>query len=541
MRKKLMRSLLACTLVTAVLIFALVSGWLYSFFQQQLEESLRSLSDAISTPLSSTENPVAFLAEGIYSRRVTLIDQQGCVIFDNRSDIASLPNHTGRTEVSDAFAEGEGWAKHLSDTLGEISVYYARRLPNGMVLRISDTQASIFTALTEAMSLLMAGIILCVVLCAALAKELTRHLVLPVNSIDLNNPMDNDVYDELKPMLQRMAEQNKALAEQMRNLRSQRAELDAVVAGMREGLVLLDKHQRVLVMNPAACAMLNVQDEHKGHLLSEVTENETVLTLAEEHKGVSEMHIGQQIVRVSISPVSDGGMAILFQDVTAARRAEQSRRQFSANVSHELRTPLTTISGYAEMLSSGMANPADAGFLGGKIHEESRRLLSLIEDILRLSRMDEEIPRELQPVDLHALAQHCADKLSPHSRRAQVTVEVKGARVIVPGDSSLLEEMITNLVENAIKYNKIDGTVTVETGSRDGRAFLSVTDTGVGIPLEHQSRVFERFYRVDKSRSKQTGGTGLGLSIVKHGAQLHRATVDLKSTPGKGTCITLQF
>ena len=541
MRKKLMRSLLACTLVTAVLIFALVSGWLYSFFQSQLEESLCDLSDAISAPLSKAEDPVAFLEEGIYSRRVTLIDQQGRVIYDNRSDIGTLPNHASRTEVEDAYAEGEGWAKHLSDTLGEISVYYARRLPNGMVLRLSDTQASIFTALTEAIRILLAGVVLCIGLCAALAKELTKRLVNPVNNINLNHPLENNVYDELKPMLQRMDEQNQCLAEQMHSLKMQRAELDAVLDGMREGLVILDKHQRVLVMNPAACAMLNVQDEHRGHLLSEVTEDETVLTLAEEHKGVSEMHIDQQIVRVSVSPVADGGMAILFQDVTAARRAEASRRQFSANVSHELRTPLTTISGYAEMLSSGMANPADAGFLGGKIHEESRRLLSLIEDIIRLSRMDEEIPRELQPVDLHALAQHCAEKLSPYSQRHQITVEVRGKRVIIPGDATLLEEMITNLVENAIKYNKPGGSVTVETGSRQDHAFLSVTDTGVGIPEEHQQRVFERFYRVDKSRSKQTGGTGLGLSIVKHGAQLHRANVELKSTPGKGTCITLQF
>ena len=541
MRKKLMRSLLACTLTTAVLIFALVTGWLYTSFQHQLEDSLRDLADAISAPLGQAEDPVHFLSTGVYSRRVTLIDQAGHVLFDNRHSVSDMPSHANRTEVQEAVAQGEGWAKHLSDSMGEISIYYARQLPSGMVLRLSDTQASIFTAMTEALRVLLIGMVVCVLLCAVLARGLTQHLVKPLNDIDLDRPLQNTAYEELLPMLRRMDEQKQRMDEQMNRLEAQRVELDAVLAGMREGLIVLDKHQKVLVMNPAACAMLNVQDEHLGHALSQVTKDETVLKLADEHKGVSEMHIDQRIMRVSISPVASGGMAILFQDVTASRQAEDIRRQFSANVSHELRTPLTTISGYAEMLASGMANPADAGYLGTKIHEESKRLLTLIEDILRLSRMDEEIPRELQPVDLNALALHCAEKLQPLSRRANIAVSVQGGRVIVPGDSSLLEEMITNLIENAIKYNKVGGSVTVETGRRDGHAYLSVTDTGVGIPEELQHRVFERFFRVDKSRSKQTGGTGLGLSIVKHGAQLHRATVDLQSTLGKGTCITLRF
>ncbi|MBR4080500.1 MAG: PAS domain-containing protein [Clostridia bacterium] len=541
MRKKLLRSLLACSLVTALLICAMASCWLYAFFQRQLADSLKELADAIEQPLSAAEDPIAFLSGGVYSRRVTLMDQQGSVLFDNRRNANDLPDHSGRNEFLDALNTGEGWDVHLSDSMGEISIYYARRLASGMVLRLSDTQSSIFTAFTQALWVLLAGTGLCVAMCAVLARALTRHLVHPLNSIDLDHPMSSAVYEELQPMLARMDEQNQRISEQMRRLEAQHAELDAVLHGMREGLVVLDRQERILAMNPAACAMLNVQDEPIGYTLTQITDNGAVLELADAGEGAIEIHIQHQIVRISASPVAGGGMALLFQDVTSARRAEAGRRQFSANVSHELRTPLTTISGYAEMLASGMANPADAGVLGGKIHQESRRLLTLIEDILHLSRLDEQVDSDMQPVDLTALAQHVAEKLAPLARKVDVPVRVTGEKVIVPGDPLLLEEMIANLVENSLKYNRPGGTVDVETGTRDGRVFLAVRDTGVGIPPEHQERVFERFYRVDKSRSRQIGGTGLGLSIVKHGAQLHRAAVQLESEPGKGTCITLQF
>jgi two-component system, OmpR family, phosphate regulon sensor histidine kinase PhoR len=541
MRKKLFSCLTICSLCTALLMSVLVISGMYLYTENQLKSSLTILSDTLSAQLNASSSPAELLESGVYAQRVTLVDQNGDVLYDSRHDSQTMENHAQRTEIEQALENGTGWSTRASDTMGENSIYYARRLNDGSVLRVAGTQKTVLSTVSSVALWLLAGVILCVVLSMLVARNVTNHLVKPINAIDLDHPLSSDTYEELSPMLRRMEQQNRRIADQMSDLTAQRAELDAVLDGMKEGLVILDPKTCVLSMNPAARRFLGVHGDPLGQPLVAVSRHQVLLDLLNAGQGEAEMTCDSKTLRISLSPVNDEGTVILFQDVTAARAAEESRRQFSANVSHELRTPLTTISGYAEMLASGLANPSDAGQLGSKIQQESRRLLSLIEDILRLSRLDEGISQEMKPTELSSLAADCVEKLHDAAVKANVTVKMDCKPACVKGDVSLLSEMITNLVENSIKYNKVNGSVTVETGTNDGHAFIRVADTGVGIPKEHQEHVFERFYRVDKSRSKQTGGTGLGLSIVKHGAQLHHATIDLKSKTNEGTEITITF
>ena len=519
----------------------LVISGMYLYTETQLKSTLTNLSDTLSAQLNTADNPAQLLESGVYAQRVTLIDAAGNVLYDSRHDSQSMVNHLQREEITDALASGSGWATRASDTMGENSIYFARKLNNGSVLRVAGTQKTVLSTVSGVALWLLAGVILCVVLAMLISHGVTNRMVKPINAIDLDHPMESDTYEELSPMLRRMEQQNHRIAEQMADLTAQRAELDAVLDGMKEGLVILDPKSCVLSMNPAARRFLGVHGDPLGRPMIAVSRHQVLLDLLNAGQGEGELRADNKTLRVSLSPVNGEGTVILFQDVTAARAAEESRRQFSANVSHELRTPLTTISGYAEMLASGLANPADAGQLGSKIQQESCRLLSLIEDILRLSRLDEGISQEMKPVELSALAQDCVEKLQDTAARVHVTIVADCKPAWVKGDASLLVEMITNVVENGIKYNKADGSVTVETGINDNHPFIRVKDTGVGIPEEHQAHVFERFYRVDKSRSKQTGGTGLGLSIVKHGAQLHHASIALHSQPNVGTEIAITF
>lgn len=344
-------------------------------------------------------------------------------------------------------------------------------------------------------------------------------------------------------MLRRMDAQNRRILSQMERMKRQQAELNAILSGLKEGLVVLDEGHHVLAINPAARQILGAKDEDlAGKSLPEINRHETLMRLLKDNGGAGELASAGRVYRVSASVAGEGlGLVLLMQDVTETRMAEINRQQFSANVSHELRTPLTTISGYAELLATGLAKPEDTPALAAKIHQESKRMLSLIEDILRLSKLDEGAVGEKQPIDLLLLAQSCANKLRDNAEQQGVSMSVTGESAVTLGDRTLLEEMMLNLIDNAIKYNRRGGDVHVAVSMPEGKPRFTVTDTGVGIPLADQARVFERFYRVDKSRSKETGGTGLGLSIVKHGAQLHGAEIALSSQLGKGTAITLTF
>ena len=467
----------------------------------------------------------------------------GTVLYDSEVDASRLESHAGREEFQQARENGEAFTARSSATLGQTSLYYAKRLADGRVIRVSGTQRGMLRQVRDLLGYLLLGAVLCFGAAMAFSRPLAKRLAAPMNEVNLDQPLESDVYEELSPMLRRMAQQNARIADQMASLTAQRHELDTVLGGMKEGFVILDEKRHVLTMNNAARAMFCITNDPVGQPMIAVSRDEALLRLLDGQGTECAMQLNGMTIHLSRSHVEGGGTALLMQDVTAAQAAEASRRQFSANVSHELRTPLTTISGYAELLSSGMLQkPEDATEFGRKILAESRRLLTLIEDIIRLSRLDEGVRGEVTPVDLTALIQHCVQKLTPAAQNAQVSISASGNDpVLISGDHALLEEMLTNLLENGIKYNHAGGYVRVRAEMADGRAVVTVADNGVGIAPEDQQRVFERFYRVDKSRSKQTGGTGLGLSIVKHGAQVHHAQIAMQSALGEGTTITLTF
>ncbi len=543
MRRKLFRSLVLFSMLISLLLSILLIGGMYMYFSSQLQSQLRQEADTLSTMLQDQPDPAAYLRKGIFVNRVTLIDRDGTVWFDNEADSAQMENHASRAEVIDAFKSGSGSASRSSATIGETSVYYAEKLNDTYVLRVAGTLKSVWVTIRGMIGWIALGFVISTLLAYQLAKPITTSLIGPLDQINLDDPLQSDAYEEFSPMLRRMDAQNRRIAEQIREQKRHQTEVTSMLRDLREGLIVLGEGNRILVINPAARQILNAGngDLMKKPLL-EINRHETLMRILSNNGGSGEMQMGGRTYHVSSSP-SEGevGIVLLLQDITDAQTAEQNRKQFTANVSHELRTPLTTISGYAELLETGFAKPEDTATLGKKIHQESLRLLSLVEDILRLSKLDEGITKQKAPVELFMLAQACASKLKEYAEKQDVTVTVNGTQTIVMGDRTLLEEMTINLIDNAIKYNKKAGHVDVLVGETDDQPFLTVKDSGLGIPPEHHPRVFERFYRVDSSRSKETGGTGLGLSIVKNGAQLHDATISLKSTPDQGTEITIRF
>ena len=540
---RLRLTLSGVTLLTLLLMCALVFAGMYFQTTADNREQLRQQAAQLSAYLDASDDPVSLLEGSVFTQRVTYLDTDGTVLYDSEVNASRLESHAGREEFQQARENGEAFTARSSATLGQTSLYYAKRLADGRVIRVSGSQRGMLRQVRDLLGYLLLGAVICFGAAMALSAPLAKRLAAPMNEVNLDQPLESDVYEELSPMLRRMAQQNARIADQMASLTAQRHELDTVLGGMKEGFVILDETRHVLTMNSAARAMFCITNDPVGQPMIAVSRDEALLRLLDGQGTECAMQLNGMTIHLSLSHVEGGGTALLMQDVTAAQAAEASRRQFSANVSHELRTPLTTISGYAELLSSGMLQkPEDATEFGRKILAESRRLLTLIEDIIRLSRLDEGVRGEVTPVDLTALIQHCVQKLTPAAQNAQVNISAGGNDpVLISGDHALLEEMLTNLLENGIKYNHAGGYVRARAEMADGHAVVTVADNGVGIAPEDQQRVFERFYRVDKSRSKQTGGTGLGLSIVKHGAQVHHAQIAMQSALGEGTTITLTF
>jgi len=542
-RRKLFRSLVLFSMLISLLLSVLLIGGMYMYFNTQLQTQLREEADTLAAVLGEQEDPVAYLNAGFFVNRVTLIDSNGVVWFDSVADSETMENHADRPEVISAFETGSGSSSRSSATIGETSVYYAEKFSDAYVLRVAGTLKSVWTTVSGMIGWIALGFVISTILAYQLAKPITASLINPLNKINLDDPLQSDAYEEFSPMLRRMDAQNRRIAEQIREQKRHQTEVATMLRGLREGLIVLGEGYRILVINPAARQILGAGQGDLLHKpLLEINRHETLMRILDDNGGSGEMRIGGRTYHVSSSPSEgEAGIVLLLQDITEAQTAEQNRKQFTANVSHELRTPLTTISGYAELLETGLAKPEDTAALGTKIHLESKRLLSLVEDILRLSKLDEGMTKEKSPVELYMLAQACVSKLRDYAEKSGIGLTAEGKQTIVMGDRSLLEEMVINLIDNAVKYNKPNGSVRVLVGTEDGRPFIAVKDTGLGIPPEHQHRVFERFYRVDSSRSKETGGTGLGLSIVKNGAQLHDATVQLQSEPDKGTVITIRF
>ena len=548
MTKKIFRSILLVAGTVLLASLVIIWGCLYGYFAS-VEET--QLQDELGLAAVVVEKDgEAGLQQIDASRfRLTWIEADGTVLYDTDTDAGALENHAARAEVQQALEYGEGESVRYSTTLLEKTMYCARRLDDGTVLRISRSRASVGVLLLGMLQPILAVLIAALVLSAIFARRLSRRIVEPLNNLDLDHPLDNDAYEELSPLLGRISRQSGQINAQLRELKRRTDEFVQITGSLQEGLVLLDERGYVLSINPAAQRLFGVGKDCVGKDFL-VVDRSREMDAAVAHaiqEGHSELR-GERAGRLWQFDISrtgeDGethGAVLLAIDITDRENAERSRREFTANVSHELKTPLQGIIGSAELLESGMVKQEDVPRFVGHIRAEAQRLVTLIGDIIRLSQLDEgdEMPRE--PVDLRAIADEAAQDLQGTAEKQNVTITVDGAHVQLTGVRRLLYEIVYNLCENAVKYNREGGSVTVHVAEADGKASIRVADTGIGIAPEHQSRIFERFYRVDKSHSKASGGTGLGLSIVKHAVAYHHGEIALESEVGKGTTITVHF
>lgn len=548
MTKKIFQSILlvaGCVLLASLLI---IMGFLYDYFGGVEENQLRDeLSLAAAAVEDGGKDYLSQLTADRY--RLTWIAADGSVLYDTKTDAESLENHASRAEVSQALTTGTGESTRYSSTLMEKTMYYAQRLADGTVLRISISRATVGMIAVGMIQPLLIVLIVALILSGLLARRLSRRIVDPLNSLDLERPLDNDAYEELSPLLKRIHRQHVEIQTQLRELREKTDEFTQITGSMREGLVLLDEHDSILSINAAAQALFGADAQcvgrdfltiERSHELSAAIQ----AAVADGHSEVRAERAGR-VYQFDISRIaSDGkpiGTVILAFDITEQEFAERNRREFTANVSHELKTPLQGIIGSAELIENGMVKPDDLPRFVGHIHAEAARLVTLIDDIIRLSQLDEGDAMPAEPVDLLAVSQEAAENLQDAAAARGVTVGVTGQPAVIPGVRRLIYEIVYNLCDNAIKYNRDGGRVDVTVAADADGSSITIADTGIGIAPEHQGRVFERFYRVDKSHSKASGGTGLGLSIVKHAVQYHHGRIELESTPGTGTTIRVVF
>ena len=548
MTKKIFQSILlvaGCVLLASLLI---IMGFLYDYFGGVEENQLR---DELSLAAAAVEDGgTDYLSQLTADRyRLTWIAADGSVLYDTKTNAESLENHASRAEVSQALATGTGESTRYSSTLMEKTMYYAQRLDDGTVLRISISRATVGMIAVGMIQPLLIVLIVALILSGLLARRLSRRIVDPLNSLDLEHPLDNDAYEELSPLLKRIHHQHVEIQTQLRELREKTDEFTQITGSMREGLVLLDEHGSILSINAAAQALFGADAQCVGRDFLTIERSHEIsaaiqAAAADGHSEVRAERAGR-VYQFDISRItSDGkflGTVILAFDITEQEFAERNRREFTANVSHELKTPLQGIIGSAELIENGMVKPEDLPRFVGHIHAEAARLVTLIDDIIRLSQLDEGDAMPTEPVDLLAVSQEAAENLHDVAAARDVMVSVTGQPAVLPGVRRLIYEIVYNLCDNAIKYNRDGGRVDVTVAADAGGSSITVADTGIGIAPEHQARVFERFYRVDKSHSKASGGTGLGLSIVKHAMQLHHGRIELESTLGTGTTIRAIF
>ena len=544
MTSKIFRS--AVSLAIAVLLSSavIILGVLYSYFD---DVQIGQLKDELRLAAIGTEKSGLSFLQQIESDhfRLTWIDKNGSVIYDTHADISALDNHSNREEIQEAFLTGTGEDFRYSNTLLERTVYEAQKLSDGSVLRISVSQRTVMILVLGILHPMCIVILITLALSALLANRMAKRIVEPLNNLDLEEPLENDTYEELSPLLRRINQQHRQIECQMQKLQQRSEEFQQITSNMQEGLVILDKDRTVRSINTAALQIFGVDNSFVDKKFFQVNRS-TVLqktlndAMALGHANTI-LELSGKAYRFDMSRIqSEGillGAVILAVDVTEARNVEQLRREFSANVSHELKTPLQGIIGSAELLESGIVKPGDELRFISHIRNEASRLINLVEDIIRLSQLDENVDLPIEEVNLLDLSREVADVLANIAEQKNVTVFVCGTGFTVKGVRRLLYDVIYNLCDNAIKYNVDGGSVKISVANR----LLTVSDTGIGIPQEHQERVFERFYRIDKSHSKKSGGTGLGLSIVKHAVQYHKANMSLNSIPGKGTSITIQF
>ena len=556
MTKKIFRSILIAAAAVLLASLAIIMGCLYDYYGTVQE---RQLKDELRLAACAVEQNGQDYFEKLTSRdyrypwtpdyRLTWIASDGTVLFDTVDPAERMGNHGDRIEVREAFAAGESSSVRYSSTLTQRTLYYAKLLDNGTVLRISAGRATLpFLVLAMLQPILLVAVF-AIILSAVLAGWMAKRIVRPLNALNLEHPLENDTYEELTPLLRRIHQQGRQISDQVRNLQKKTDEFEQITAHMKEGLVLLDNAGKILSINPAAQQIFGTGASCRGQgFLSVDRDHQLYLAiqtaLEDGHSEVRAERNGREF-QFDVSGIeSDGiviGAAMLAFDVTERAAAERSRREFTANVSHELKTPLQSILGSAELLKNGLVRPEDIPQFFGLIHTEAARLVTLVDDIIHLSRLDEGIAPAQESVDLLETAKSAASALKDSAAKRQVRLSVTGESVRVSGVSGFLYEMLYNLCDNAVKYNVEGGRVDVSVSAGGRGAAVTVKDTGIGIPAEYQDRIFERFFRVDQSRSKASGGTGLGLSIVKHIAQYHGAAIELQSEPGRGTTVSVVF
>lgn len=548
MNKKIFFS--SCLVAFTVLIISLAmsTGILFNQFEKQVEQELKEESELLA---SVTEDAgVENIADYDFgSRRVTVIGNDGGVLFDSQADASQMENHSDREEFKEAVLYGTGMSSRYSDTLTEKNIYYAVRLSDGSILRLSAPQSTIFAFLSDLIGPICIVILIALILSAVLAIKLSESILKPINALDLDNPENNKTYDELAPLLTKINRQKLVIDNQLHEAKQKQKEFKLITDNMREGLLVIDSNSDILTYNAAAEKLLDITDETSLASLKIYRSTQVIDAVDEALKGNnSECQITQHSRQYSLiaNPVfRDGeiiGAVIVLLDITEKAQREQLRREFTANVSHELKTPLTSIYGFAELMKDGDMKKEDMEDFAKSIYDETKHLITLVGDIIKLSALDEKSRfYEKETVDLYALACETAERLKVDAAKKHVTVNVDGEKAEYIGVRQILTDIIYNLCENAIKYNRENGSVDVSVAENDTNIILKVKDTGIGIPQEHQERVFERFYRVDKSHSKEIGGTGLGLSIVKHGVLYHGGEISMESEPGKGTEITVTF
>ena len=544
MTKKIFRSIVIVAAIVLLASLVIISSCFYEYFgrlqRQEMKDELYLAATAVE---HGGDDYLKNISSGHF--RLSLIAKDGSVLYDTAADAESLENHGGREEIKQALESGEGESIRYSSTLLQKTIYCAKRLDDGRVLRISVSRATVGAIAMGMISPIIAVGVGALILSGVLASRLAKRIVEPLNKLDLEHPLDNDSYEELSPLLSRINKQRAQIAEQLAELRHRTDEFEQVTGNMKEGLVLIDTNENVLSINSAARNIFSAAEDCIGKNFLTVDRSRDLnaaIHSAFEH-GHSEIHSDKngRTYQFDISRIdSDGsafGAVILLFDITDRENAEKLRREFTANVSHELKTPLQGIIGSAELIESGMVKAADMPRFVGHIREEAQWLVSLVNDIIRLSQLDEGDSLPTERVDLLAVAEEAAADLSEAAKARNISLLAEGESVFVFGIKRLLYEVIYNLGENAVKYNVENGNVLISVAKEENSAVLTVKDSGIGIAPEHQSRIFERFYRVDKSHSKASGGTGLGLSIVKHAVQRHGGKIELESEPGKGTTI----
>ena len=548
MNSKIFRSNMLTSMLVLVTTLVLITGVLFDYFEAQLQRELASEATYITNALE--HEGVEYINDFKNSdKRITLIDKDGTVLADTSANEKELDNHKDREEVRDAFASGKGSSVRYSDTLMKKTIYYATLLEDGTVLRVSTTQDSVIIILLGLLYPIIIILVIALILTLYLSHRVSKSIINPLNNLDLENPENNETYEELTPLLTKVASQKRKINEQLKAAEQRQEEFRLITENMTEGFLVIDHNTNLLTYNSSALRLLDITEVQKGSVLAVNRTKgfrDVVHKVLQGEHAESTINIDEKHYELIANPVYSEdkviGAVIVILDITETVNRETLRCEFTSNVSHELKTPLTSISGFAEMMMSGDTNKETVIDFSKTIYDEAQRLISLVGDIIKISQLDEKTTEfEQESVDLTELSNEVAERLKPAADKKNMTINVLGGSGRVVGVRKILDEMIGNLVDNATKYNKDNGTVDIIVTNSDNKTELIVRDTGIGIPQSEQSRVFERFYCVDKSHSKNIGGTGLGLSIVKHGAMYHNAQIKLESTEGKGTSISLIF